>query len=322
MTIFVVVVATVCIQCAVLLSSSPVDAFAPHGLRPYSYTPTSKSSRINLQQQLKQQQQQQQRLPLSGGTTTLSLFWQNDNDSSSTAVSTPSSDRTSGNDDNSYDDISEFFSRFITNDANTKPLSSSSTKKTTTTSQSGGNGGGRTSQILLQAQTALAPAAEIMQEKTDGWALSYADLTPESEETFVGQAFLATNIAYAMGGALLSVQGEPALACLLEIVSVASFAYHYCQLAAPYNRTEESTVQLALMVDYIFAFSSIILGLIYLLTDQTLPPIEGIASAVAGITCLLACWKWEKGLPYIYLHSLWHIFSAISGYIVGTAHLS
>eukprot|EP00529_Nitzschia_sp_RCC80_P029875 CAMPEP_0113443634 /NCGR_PEP_ID=MMETSP0014_2-20120614/2242_1 /TAXON_ID=2857 /ORGANISM="Nitzschia sp." /LENGTH=320 /DNA_ID=CAMNT_0000334601 /DNA_START=98 /DNA_END=1060 /DNA_ORIENTATION=+ /assembly_acc=CAM_ASM_000159 len=316
MTIFVVVVATTCIQFAVS-SSSPVDAFAPQGLRPYA--PTSKSSRIQLlQRQLKQQQQQQQqrRIASSGGTSTLSLFWQNDNDSSSTAVSTSSSDRTSENDDNSYDDISEFFSRFITNDASTKPLSSSS-KKTTYTSQSGGSGGGgRISQVLLQAQTALAPAAEIMQEKTDGWALSYADLTPESEQTFVGQAFLATNIAYAMCGALLSVQGEPALACLLEIVSVASFAYHYCQLAAPYNRTEESTVQLALMVDYIFAFSSIILGLIYLLTDQTLPPIEGIASAVAGITCLLACWKWEKGLPYIYLHSLWHIFSAISGYIV------
>jgi hypothetical protein len=174
----------------------------------------------------------------------------------------------------------------------------------------------------LQAQSALAPAADVLQEKTDGWALSYADLTPESEQTPIGQAFLTTNIAYAMGGAFLGAQGESLLAFMLELVSVASFAYHYTQLAAPYNRTQESTVQLALMVDYIFAFTSIFLGLIYLLSDQTLPPIEGIASSTIGIACLLACWKWEKGMPYIYLHSLWHIFSAISAYIVGTSHLA
>lgn len=176
--------------------------------------------------------------------------------------------------------------------------------------------------LLLQAETVLAPVSEVLQEKTGGWALSYANLTPESEQTVVGQTFLATNVAYAVVGLVLSSQGETFLAFLLEMVSVASFAYHYAQLAEPYNRTQDSTVKLALMLDYALAFASIGLGLLYLLADQTLPPIEGIASSIIGIACLLACWKWERGLPYIGFHSLWHIFSALSAYYVGTTHLA
>lgn len=189
-----------------------------------------------------------------------------------------------------------------------RPLSETDQNPTSTTTNVSSRG--RASLLVLQAEAALAPAVEFLDDRTDGWALSYADLTPESEETTIGRSFLATNIAYSLVGAMLSFQGESLLGFMTEIVSVASFCYHYAQLQQPYMRTTDSSVKLALMVDYTLAVTSIFIGLIYLVTDQTLPPIEGVVSCILAIGCLLACWKWEKGLPYIVWHSLWHIFSA------------
>ena len=180
--------------------------------------------------------------------------------------------------------------------------------------------GGRSSLVMLSS--ALAPAAEFLDESTDGWALSYADLTPESEQTTIGRAFLATNIVYALVGFGLSAHGEALLGFMTELVSVASFCYHYTQLQQPYNRTDDATVKLALMVDYVLAVSSILIGLFYLVADQSLPPVEATASSAVGISCLLACWRWEKGQPYIVFHSLWHVFSAISAYSIGLEHIS
>lgn len=91
----------------------------------------------------------------------------------------------------------------------------------------------------------LAPAAELLEDKSDGWALSYADLTPDSERTLSGQAFLATNLAYTIVGIFLSLQGEVLLGVLTELCSIASFSYHYTQLQQPYGRTQDSTVRLA-----------------------------------------------------------------------------
>jgi len=183
-------------------------------------------------------------------------------------------------------------------------------------------GSGRLGLILVQTQEILTPAATLLDEATDGWALYYADLSPESETTAVGQAFLATNIAYAVVGVLLSLHGEPVLGLLTECASVASFIYHYTQLQAGVNRTEDSTVRTALMVDYVFAVSSILLAAGYLVMDHQLPPLEGIVSGGVGLGCLFACWIWEQGLPYIVLHSLWHLFSAYCGYVVGTTHIN
>jgi hypothetical protein len=179
---------------------------------------------------------------------------------------------------------------------------------------------GRTSLVLLS--TTLAPVAEFLDDNTDGWALSYADLRPESEQTAIGQSFLATNIAYAAVGLLLSSQGEILLGFMTEIVSVASFCYHYTQLQQPYNRTDDATVKLALLVDYTLAVSSILIGLLYLVQNQTLPSLEVLATSGIGIGCLLACWVWEKGYPYIVLHSLWHIFSAATAYSIGLSHVA
>lgn len=180
----------------------------------------------------------------------------------------------------------------------------------------------RLSLILLSAKDALAPAAQVLDNATGGWALAYADLSPESETSPIGQAFLATNLAYALVGLLLSIQGDPILGLLTEVVSVASFIYHFTQLQAPTMRIQDAAVRTALMVDYILAFTSICVGLIYLASDQQLPPVEGFVSAAAAIACLFACWNWEKGYPYIVLHSLWHLFSAYAAYVIGISHLA
>jgi hypothetical protein len=208
------------------------------------------------------------------------------------------------------------------------PLDESSTPwffpqeaKTSVEKEVPSGGSGRLGLIMVQTQDFLSPAATALDEATDGWALGFADLSPESETTPIGQAFLATNIAYAVVGILLSLHGEAVLGFLTECASAASFIYHYTQLQAGVNRTDDSTVRTALMVDYVFAVSSILLAVVYLAMDHQLPPMEGIISGGVGIGCLLACWVWEKGLPYIVLHSLWHLFSAYCGYIVGTAHI-
>jgi hypothetical protein len=187
-------------------------------------------------------------------------------------------------------------------------------------SEKGLTSSGRASLLLLSS--ALAPVSAFLEDSTDGWALSYADLRPESEKTTIGRSFLATNVAYASVGLLLSSQGELVLGFMTELVSVASFCYHYAQLQQPYNRTDDATVKLALLVDYILAVSSISLGFLYLVEDKTLPSPEVIASSGIGIGCLLACWVWEKGYPYIVLHSLWHIFSAATAYSIGLSHVS
>ena len=181
------------------------------------------------------------------------------------------------------------------------------------------------SDVLLGARDILSPIAAVLDESTNGWALSYADLSPESEETPIGQAFLATNIAYSSVGIVLSMNGDLFLGFVMELVATASFIYHYAQLQKPFLRSKDTTVRTALMVDYTFALSSIFIGLFYLasdfIIDHKLPPVEGFASAAISLVFLFACWIWERGYPYLVLHSLWHIFSAFACYSVGMSHL-
>lgn len=178
------------------------------------------------------------------------------------------------------------------------------------------------SRVQQQLETTLAPAIDFIDNASDGWALSYADLTPNSERTLLGQAFLATNIAYTAVGIFLSLQGEVLLGVFTDICSVASFCYHYAQLQQPYGRTNDSIVKLALLVDYLFAITSIFIGLFYLVFGHAVPPTEGIICAILSIVSLLSCWVWERGLPYLVLHSLWHLLSAASAYYIGIAHVS
>ncbi|CAJ1958612.1 unnamed protein product [Cylindrotheca closterium] len=177
------------------------------------------------------------------------------------------------------------------------------------------------SEFALNAQEALTPFAKTIDNLTNGWALSYADLSPESENTPLGQAFLATNIAYAVVGIVLGIHGDVLLGTLTEIASVASFFYHYTQLQASNNRIQDSSVRLALSIDYVCACTAILVGLVYLGLDHQMPPLEAVVSGSAGILCLSLGWVWEYGWRYLVTHSLWHLFSAYTAFVVGNAHL-
>eukprot|EP00543_Licmophora_paradoxa_P011585 CAMPEP_0202470676 /NCGR_PEP_ID=MMETSP1360-20130828/82305_1 /ASSEMBLY_ACC=CAM_ASM_000848 /TAXON_ID=515479 /ORGANISM="Licmophora paradoxa, Strain CCMP2313" /LENGTH=185 /DNA_ID=CAMNT_0049096453 /DNA_START=458 /DNA_END=1015 /DNA_ORIENTATION=+ len=165
--------------------------------------------------------------------------------------------------------------------------------------------------------------------------MSYADLAPESESTLPGQLFLATNIAYTAGGFLLQQHGELLLGGLTEIASVASFGYHYGQLAT--SRVNKETVQLYLLVDYAVAFVTLGTAFVYLVQaakagePDTLTaavasissyiPIDGLVASFLAVVFLLLSWVWEKGIPYMINHGLWHLLGAYGGYTIGQAHL-
>jgi len=178
---------------------------------------------------------------------------------------------------------------------------------------------GRLSVIATTAEDVIRPAADALDDLTGGYALTYADLDPETQETPVGQAFLASNIAYAAAGLALSLQGDMFLGLLTEICSVASFVYHYTQLD---KASKNDTVRFALFVDYVFAFTSIFVGLGYILLDGQIPPMEGLISAAFAISFfMLGLTICAEGIAYVVVHSLWHVFSAYCAYLIGNTHL-
>eukprot|EP00984_Skeletonema_dohrnii_P034237 scaffold33510_cov140-Skeletonema_dohrnii-CCMP3373.AAC.3 len=178
---------------------------------------------------------------------------------------------------------------------------------------------GRPSDINSDSFGPLLPIAEAVDEVTGGWALTYADLHPATPRTTIGQAFLATNIFYAAGGLALGVQGDWFYGALTELAGIVSFIYHYSQLEFGKNRSE---VRLALLVDYFTAGAALICGGIYMVQMgiDTIP-LDALLTAVGASVCLALCWVWEFGYPYIFWHSLWHILSALTGYLIGQDHL-
>ena len=178
---------------------------------------------------------------------------------------------------------------------------------------------GRPQDINADSFGPLLPIAEAVDEVTGGWALTYADLHPATPRTTIGQAFLATNIFYAAGGLALGVQGDWFYGGLTELAGIVSFIYHYSQLEFGKNRSE---VRLALLVDYFTAGAALICGGIYMIQlgiDSI--PLEALITAVGAAVCLSLCWVWEFGYPYIFWHSLWHILSAFTGYLIGQDHI-
>lgn len=178
--------------------------------------------------------------------------------------------------------------------------------------------GGRVSILLQPAEGVLRPAAEALDEATGGYALTFADLGPETPSTTLGVTFLASNVAYAIAGVILSLHGDVVLGTMTELASIASFIYHFAQLDPD---TKNDTVRLALFIDYILAFSSIFVGLGYLLVDGQVPPIDGLISAgLGGGFFLLGNTLCATGTPYIIVHSLWHFFSAYCALVIGNMH--
>jgi len=165
----------------------------------------------------------------------------------------------------------------------------------------------------------LTPIAESLDSLSGDWALSYADLSPSTPRTIEGQAFLATNVAYAVAGIILGSQGDWLFAGLTELAGAVSFYYHFIQLEFGKDRTE---VRLALLTDYFTAGAALLTGGYYM-ADMGISavPFTAVISGGAAIVCLSLCWVWEFGYPYLFWHSLWHLGSAYTGYLIGQAHL-
>ena len=165
----------------------------------------------------------------------------------------------------------------------------------------------------------LLPAAKALNDATGGFALSYADLSPETEQTWAGQAFLATNLAYAILGLACWYCGDAWFGSITEAASVASFAYHYNQLSNP---KDMPVVRLVLMIDYLIAFSCLGTAFYYLITDPMSVPLEGYIASVLSLMFLGFSWKWESGVAYCFNHGLWHLLGAYGGYLIAQAHAS
>jgi hypothetical protein len=164
------------------------------------------------------------------------------------------------------------------------------------------------------------------------WALAYADLSPETASTPAGKGFLSTNIAYLVSGTALYMDGDYALGSLTLISGFVSFWYHFEQLQSTIKTS--NGVQVALLVDYSVALTTIGFGLAYVFEIglSNMPTLAIICCGEAFVF-LFAGWfppfgvpafrpKWAgSGAPYIFVHSSWHLLSATTLYFIGEAHL-
>lgn len=179
--------------------------------------------------------------------------------------------------------------------------------------------------LLSVIQTWVEPIQNKLDDVSSGYILSYADLRPDSPTTGPGKAFLATNLGYLAVGLILTMQGDLWLGTLTEICAAASYMYHYTQLEAR-GDLKAPTVRLAVLIDICFALLSMATATVYWIytmlfayTD-TLPNLDILVSVVLSLSFLGLSWVYEKGRSYMFFHSLWHIFGAYTGFLIGSAH--
>jgi hypothetical protein len=182
-------------------------------------------------------------------------------------------------------------------------------------------------ELLTKTQNLAEPLQSVLDEYTGGWALSYADLTPESPDTVIGRGFLTTNLFYLIAGILLTYQGDATLGFFTDLAAIASFNYHYTQLRATSRKELGNLVRFSLFLDYMAASISILTAVVYLVSTAVLSPDQlalvqdSVVVGMVGVFFLTMSWRYEYGRPYIVFHSLWHMCSALSGYLIGSAHL-
>jgi len=208
---------------------------------------------------------------------------------------------------------------------------------TSATGDEGGGDGKESSSSFLELQAYTAPIQGVLDDYTGGWALSYADLAPDDPDTFGGRAFLATNLFYALAGLFLTFQvGDALLGFMTDLAALVSYNYHYHQLASVSvaersKQQMQSMVRLSLLLDYAVASVTIFTAFVYLILQSysayehhtsifTDDLIRGVEVGVLGVIFLTLSWRYEKGRPYMWFHSLWHLFSAYAGYLIGTAN--
>lgn len=169
----------------------------------------------------------------------------------------------------------------------------------------------------------LTSLAEVIDQRTGGWGLGYADTSPYTDKTVIGLIFLATNLFFFWAGFDLFNTKNYLLSISVEVAGVASMFYHWSQIHYGPNKDE---VRYALLIDYITAFVTINLTFIdvCLLVFKAYNSIDcgfpapAIALGTTAVLCLFGSWTFEFGLPYLVLHGLWHVFSSLSVAGVGS----
>ncbi len=157
--------------------------------------------------------------------------------------------------------------------------------------------------------------AKFVDRTTNNFFLYYADLSPYDEKHWIGFAFLLTNFIYLYAGYLFFVANQNLVGLIVDIAGLCSINYHYNQLRfKPGNLSNEKIVQFSLFVDYCAAITAIITSF-YTLEQYSVSsnsiPWEVVEFTLVGFFSLVLSWKWEFGLPYIFFHGLWHIFTSL-----------
>jgi hypothetical protein len=160
--------------------------------------------------------------------------------------------------------------------------------------------------------------AEDLDKRTGGFALQYADTSPYKVNDTIGITFLATNLFYFISGIDIFNNNQPLYAGIIECAGLISSYYHFNQLYYGPGKTE---VRVALLIDY-FSASLAILATLYqyitIVIFLHIIPFKALSLGSLGVMFLLLSWKFEYGLPYIFFHGFWHVFSALSASDVTT----
>lgn len=146
----------------------------------------------------------------------------------------------------------------------------------------------------------------------------FADLTPYTEKDSVGLLFLSSNLPYFAASSCLFQHNLQLMGITIGSAGLMSLLYHFVQLQHGKREVSSSIVQKFLYTDYILAISAIgiycyeIFSRIdshkYQITDF----MATFSVAILSLYVLLVSWSEQnnKGLRYIFFHSMWHILSA------------
>lgn len=159
-----------------------------------------------------------------------------------------------------------------------------------------------------------------LDDLTNGFALSYANTLPYREWHPFGILFLATNVIYAAVGYMLFANGDISKSLILDLAGSASVLYHWRQIRMGPN---QAAVRYALIIDYFTAFvaiSSIAIDIFQSVMEGTLS-IRAVVLSITAVLSLLGSWYYADGLPYLFFHGLWHIFSGICAAEVAGVHM-
>ena len=181
------------------------------------------------------------------------------------------------------------------------------------------------------------PLARLLDSISDGFALSYPDLSMYPPQSIGGVVFLATNIGYEIAGwnlqQITNTQSFGVPGICLEIAGIVSIWYHWAQLYYGPSRDE---VRISLLADYFTASAAItssltaLAAVLFRLNLDTIVLNSDLVGTVvcAGLGLLSLYWSWLEedsenyARKYLIWHGLWHVWGALSAYYLGNVLLN